>query len=170
MSFPLETFGVAKRLAEHLNLAFSVTGDPNTGGYPDAEMMALLIIACKLGFDLEKTPAWINWATATEEEERKDHMVEFEDVTEGDILMMRDDKLDEYMDWVETKWLDNELGTNCKRPLFNPPLTCLSAKANPRFDPLHVSPQISGHHNSQPRSFHKTTLLHPFSPAPWSAQ
>jgi len=116
MSFPLETFGIAKRLAEHLNLAFSIAGDPKTGGYPDAQMMALLIVACKLGFDLEKTPAWINWATATEEEERKDRMVELEDVAEGDILIMRDDKLDEYMDWVETKWLDNQPESNRNLP------------------------------------------------------
>lgn len=119
MSFPIETFGIAKRLAEYLELEFTITGSPKAGGYPDAQMMALLIIACKLGFDLEKTPAWINWATATEEEESKDHMVELEDVTEADILMMRDEKLDEYMDWAETKWLDNNLESTCTPPFYS---------------------------------------------------
>ena len=70
--------------------------------------MALLVVACKLGYELEKTPAWENWAIATEEEEQKDEGDAFNDVGEEDILGMSDEKLDEYMDWVQTGWIDDD--------------------------------------------------------------
>ena len=70
--------------------------------------MALLVVACKLGYELEKTPAWENWAIATEEEGQKDEGDVFNDVGEEDILGMSDEKLDEYMDWVQTEWMDDD--------------------------------------------------------------
>src|SRR5271169_545798 len=110
MCFPLETYSIATKLAALLDLkAFKIEGSrKHTGGYPDAKLMALLVVACKLGYDLEKTPAWENWAIATEEEEQKDEGDAFNDVGEEDILGMSDQKLDEYMDWVQTGWIDEE--------------------------------------------------------------
>ena len=68
--------------------------------------MALLIVACKLGFNLEKTAAWTDWAMGTEEEQEKDKGLEYEDIGETDILVMSDEKLDGYMDWVQSKLLN----------------------------------------------------------------
>jgi hypothetical protein len=106
-AFPFELFGIAKRLAEDLGLDFSIAGASKGDGSPDAQLASILIIAAKLGFDSERTAGWINWATATEEEDVRDQLGELEDVTEDDILMMGDEKLDEYMEWIETNWLDN---------------------------------------------------------------
>ena len=118
MSIPLETFSIAKRLAEHLNLAFSIAENPKMKGYSDAQIIVLLIIVCKLRFDLEKTLAWIYWATVIEDETKKDHIVELEDVTKGNIFMMQDVKLNKYIDWIE--WLYNKLEINCKQPVYRP--------------------------------------------------
>jgi hypothetical protein len=107
LAFPLELFGLARRLAEDLALDFSIAGAGKGVGPPDTQIVSLLIIAAKLGFDLERRAEWINWATATDEEDVWDQQGELEDVTEDDILMMRDEKLDEYMEWIETKWLEN---------------------------------------------------------------
>ena len=125
LAFPIELFGIAKRIAEDLALDFSIAGAGRSGGSPDAQIVSLLIIAAKLGFDLGRTAGWINWATATEEEDVRDQLGELEDVTEDDILMMRDDKLDEYMEWIESKWLDNNPESDGTNPTSNspPPLT-----------------------------------------------
>ena len=110
MSFPLEIYSMATNLAALLDLKeFRIEGSrKHTGGYPEAKLMALLIVACKLGYDLEGTPAWENWAIATEEEEQKDEGNAFNDVGEEDIIRMSDEKLDEYMDWVQTGWMDED--------------------------------------------------------------
>jgi hypothetical protein len=110
MCFPLETYSIATKLAALLDLKeFRIEGSrKHTGGYPEAKIMALLVVACKLGYELEKTPAWENWAIASEEEEQKDEGDAFNDVGEEDILGMSDEKLDEYMDWVQTGWIDDD--------------------------------------------------------------
>jgi hypothetical protein len=109
-------FGIAQRLAEDLALDFSIAGAGKGAGSPDAQLVSLLIIAASLGFDLERKAEWINWATATAEEDVWDQLAELEDVTEEDILMMRDERLDEYMEWIETKWLDNNPESNGLNP------------------------------------------------------
>src|SRR5438046_5567671 len=100
MSFPLETYSIATRIMNLLEIKeFRFTPEmrgEKKGGYPDAKLMSLLIVACKLGFNLEKTPAWKDWATGSEEEERRDKGLENDDIGENDILMMSDEKLDEY--------------------------------------------------------------------------
>jgi len=108
MSFPLETYSIATKLAVLLDLKeFTIVGSrKHTGGYPEAKLMALLIVACKLGYNLEESSMWENWAIASEDEEQKDEGNAFVDVREEDILGMSDAKLNEYMDWVQTGWLD----------------------------------------------------------------
>ena len=125
MSFPLETYSIATKVATLLDLKeFRIEGSrTHTGGYPDAKLVALLIVACKLGYDLENTPAWENWAIATEEEERKDEGDVFNDIGEEDILGMSDEKLDEYMDWVQTGWIDEDDQPQGKN-LYRLNLTC----------------------------------------------
>ena len=111
MSFPLETYSIATKIANLLELKeFGFTPEmrrEKRGGYPDAKLMALLIVACKLGFNLEKTPAWKDWANASEGEEAKDKGLENDDIGENDILIMSDEKLDDYMDWIQSKWIDD---------------------------------------------------------------
>src|SRR5947207_15414181 len=110
MSFPLETYSIATNIVNLLEIKeFGFTPDvrgEKRGGYPDAKLMALLIVACKLGFNLEKAPAWEDWANGSEEEENRDKALEYEHIGENDILMMSDEKLDEYMDWVQSKWIE----------------------------------------------------------------
>ena len=107
MSFPLEIYPVATRIANLLDLKeFRFT--PNVkgekkGGYPDAKLMGLLIVACKLGYDLEKTSTWKEWANVTEEQRKG---LTNEEIVETDVLMMEDEKLDKYMDWIQSKWID----------------------------------------------------------------
>ena len=111
MSFPLETYSIATRIVKILELKeFGFTPEmrgEKKGGYPDAKLMALLIVACKLGFNLEKTPEWKDWANVSEEEEARDKDLENDDIGETDILMMSDEKLDDYMDWIQSKWIDD---------------------------------------------------------------
>jgi hypothetical protein len=113
MSFPLETHSIAMRIANLLQLNefqfIQETKGQKSGGYPDAKLMALLIVACKLGFNLEKTTVWTDWAMGTEEEQEKDKGLEYEDIGETDILVMPDEKLDGYMDWVQSKLLNERL-------------------------------------------------------------
>jgi hypothetical protein len=115
MSFPLETYSIAAKIATTLNLKEFRIFDGiglQMGGYSDAKLISLLIIACRLGFDLEGSPAWKEWATATEEEEEKDQGDVFNDSGETDILGMTDEKLDEYLDWVQMGWIDEDDGSS----------------------------------------------------------
>jgi hypothetical protein len=122
MSFPLETYSIATRIANLLRLKeFGFTPEmrgEKKGGYPDAKLMALLIVACKLGFDLEKTSEWKDWANASEEEEVRDKGFENDDIGEDDILMMSDEKLDDYMDWIQSKWIDDNLKSTGTKTIF----------------------------------------------------
>ena len=112
MSFPMETHCMTTRIAKLLNLTeFHWTSDTKwqkAGGYPDSKLMALLIVACKLGFDIENVPAWKEWAIATEDEITKDKRSTMEDIGENDILGMSDEQLNEYMDWVQSTWIHDE--------------------------------------------------------------
>jgi len=112
MSFPLEIYCIAKRIAHLIGLEdFRLTDTgkwQRGGGYPDSKLMGLLIVACKLGFNLENSLAWQDWATATDEEESKDQSLANDDIGETDILGMSDEKLDEYMDWLQSKWIDED--------------------------------------------------------------
>lgn len=123
MSLPLETYSIATRVANLLELKeFGFTPErrgEKKGGYPDAKLMALLIVACKLGFNLEKTPAWKDWANASEEEEAREKGLENDDVRENDILMMSDEKLDEYMDWIQSKWVDDNPESTGTKSIFS---------------------------------------------------
>jgi RNA polymerase I-specific transcription initiation factor RRN7 len=112
MSFPLETYSIARRIASLIRLdEFRLTGGAKwrrSGGYPDSKLMALLIIACKLGFNLEASPAWQDWSVATTDEEGRDKGAANEDIDENNILEMSDEKLDEYMDWVQSEWIEED--------------------------------------------------------------
>jgi hypothetical protein len=112
MSFPIETYSIAMRLADLLQLKqFRVTSDGKWrkgGGTPESKLLALLIIACKLGYELEQTEEWKEWAMPTEEELRVEKGTANADVTENNVLTMSDLQLDEYMDWIQLNWIDHD--------------------------------------------------------------
>jgi RNA polymerase I-specific transcription initiation factor RRN7 len=110
MSFPPEIYSVARKLANLLKIKeFGHIPEARVGGYPDSRLMALLIVACRLGYNLEKTRSWKDWAIAMEEEHGIEKGTAFDDVGEDDILGMSDEQLDGYMDWVQLKWVDEDL-------------------------------------------------------------
>jgi hypothetical protein len=110
MTFPFEIYLVAMKLSKLLSLTeFHLAGETNRHiGCVDSKLMALLIVACKLGYDLEHTTIWKDWAAGTEEELRKDRGTAYEDMPETNVLTMSDEQLDEYMDWVQSTWIDEE--------------------------------------------------------------
>jgi RNA polymerase I-specific transcription initiation factor RRN7 len=111
MSFPLETYSIAKRILKLIGVeefSLHASGKWHRRPYPDAKLMSLLIVACKIGFNLEASPAWKDWSTLSDLEEGKDKGTTYEDVGEDDILGMSDEKLDEYMDWFQSKWIEDD--------------------------------------------------------------
>lgn len=108
MSFPPEIYSIARKISNLLEIKFGHVPEARGGGYPDSKLMALLIVACRLGYNLEKTRSWKNWATATEEEHGIEKCTAFDDVREDEILGMSDEQLDGYMDWVQSKWVDED--------------------------------------------------------------
>lgn len=151
LAFPIELFGIAQRLAEELALDFSIAGGGKGVGSPDAQLVSLLIIAAKLGFDLERKAEWINWATATDEEDVCDQQGELEDLTENDILTMKDEKLDEYMEWIETKWLDNNPESGgLDHPKYQGISNCVARRRTPEtiLSMFPLQPHVSRDHTA----------------------
>jgi len=112
MSLPMEIYHIAMELTHLLDLTeFYLAGDfkwQKTGGNPESKIMALIVIACKLSYDLENSTAWKDWAEATSEELRKISQLNMDDVRQEDILTMSDEKLDEYMDWLQETWIEDD--------------------------------------------------------------
>jgi RNA polymerase I-specific transcription initiation factor RRN7 len=114
MSFPVEIHSIAMRISKLLELTefrfAEHTKWERSGGTPDSKLMALLIVSCELGFDLERTSAWKEWAGPIDKERGINRMGRKEDIEEGDILEMADEEFDEYMDWMQSTWLDDAEG------------------------------------------------------------
>jgi len=113
LAFPIETYVIAMRVAgllkmDEFRLADQEKNWAKKGGPPESRLMALLIVACKLGYDIENMAEWKEWAKPTQEELNKDHEAENDDLDEKDILEMSDEKLDRYLDWVQTTWIDED--------------------------------------------------------------
>jgi RNA polymerase I-specific transcription initiation factor RRN7 len=132
MLFPVEIHSIAMRISNLLELRefrfAEHTKWERSGGTPDSKLMALLIVSCKLGFDLERTSAWKEWAGSIDEERGKDRMAGKEDIGEGDILEMADEELDEYMDWMQSTWLDDAEGKRNSLTLFTNLQECESLR------------------------------------------
>jgi RNA polymerase I-specific transcription initiation factor RRN7 len=112
MSLPMEIYPIAMEITHLLDLTeFNLAGDlkwQKTGGNPASKIMALIIIASKLSYDLENSTEWKDWAEATSEELRKINQLNMDDVGQDDILTMSDEKLDEYMDWLQETWIEDD--------------------------------------------------------------
>ena len=111
ISLPVEVYSITTKLSNLLSLTEFRLADhekwKRSHGTPDSKLMALLIVACKLGFDLEHTREWTEWATATPDKQGKDKNAQKDDITEMDILEMSDEKLDEYIDWMQSTWIND---------------------------------------------------------------
>lgn len=105
---------------------------------PEAQMIALVVIATKLFFpfdDVKRYPTslreptaqvidWKLWAQAQRQFESRataggrigkgNEIL----VNENDVLKMTSQQLDEYMDWYERSWLDSSKGTTQNGLLF----------------------------------------------------
>jgi RNA polymerase I-specific transcription initiation factor RRN7 len=102
---------------------------------PEAQMIALVIVAAKLLFpfdELNRYPTsaqdpatqvidWGHWAHVQKQfEERTAETGKGKEilVTEMDVFDMTNDQLDEYMDWYENSWLDSR-GTETRPGLYS---------------------------------------------------
>jgi RNA polymerase I-specific transcription initiation factor RRN7 len=108
--------------------------------FPEAQMVALVIVAAKLisPFDeLKRYPTsaqdpavqvidWGHWARVQKEfderatEDGRAGKAEEILVTERDVLDMTKDQLDKYMDWYENNWLDSRGTETRPGPPFSP--------------------------------------------------
>lgn len=109
----METHSLALRLIALIDATFTLSGDvkwQKAGGYAESRLLGFLIIACKLGYDLENTKEWNEWADATGEETEsvENGKAKRDDVTEEDILEMDDDQIDEYLDWIQQTYIDDD--------------------------------------------------------------
>jgi hypothetical protein len=112
LSLPIETHSLALRLITLLNATFTLSNvkRKKTGGYAESRLLAFLIIACKLGYDLENTKEWKEWAKATQGETEGEERVKWDDVTEETILGMEDTEVDKYLDWVQRTYIEDDDG------------------------------------------------------------
>ncbi len=76
----------------------------------ESKLLGFLIIACKLGYDLENTKEWKEWAKATGEDKEGGESGKgtWDDVTEEDILEMKDDQMDQYLDWIQRTYIEDD--------------------------------------------------------------
>jgi hypothetical protein len=87
------------------------------GGHSEAKIMALIIVAAKIGFDLENNSSWGEWAVATDEDLQRERLARNDDIAPDEILEMSDERLDEYMDWLQSTWIDEDYNRlNSKTP------------------------------------------------------
>jgi RNA polymerase I-specific transcription initiation factor RRN7 len=112
MLVPYETYCIVMAITRLLGLdEFRLTTDSaweKKGGSAESKLMALTIVACKVGFDLENTPAWKDWSRATDEELEKEKLSRNDELTPTDILTMSDERLDQYMDWLQSSWINGD--------------------------------------------------------------
>jgi len=76
----------------------------------ESKLLGFLIIACKLGYDLENMKEWKEWAKATGEETEGGESGKgtWDDVTEEDMLEMKDDQMDQYLDWIQRTYIEDD--------------------------------------------------------------
>jgi Rrn7/TAF1B, C-terminal cyclin domain len=112
MSLPVEVYHAATEFVRVLDLSdFYLTADikwQKAGGNPDSRIMALIIVVCKLSYDLETSEQWKTWAEVTSEELRRINQLNMDDIHQEEILTMSDAKLDEYLDWLQDTWIEED--------------------------------------------------------------
>jgi RNA polymerase I-specific transcription initiation factor RRN7 len=127
----VEIYAAANRLRRLVGFTYSFPATPrkklNWLALPEAQMIALIIVATKLFFpfdDLKRYPAssqepaaqlidWKIWALAQRNFE--DRVFTEGRIGQGNELLLSDkdvfnmtaEQLDEYMDWYENNWLDS---------------------------------------------------------------
>lgn len=143
----VEVYMATKALAEDLCQNFAwphMSRFMRAAMWPELRLMALAIIATKLGFgldNLQRTPrtsdepaatplSWTVWEKFLKDGDM-DRCGQLEiDVTEADVFQMDDEDMDRYMDWYEKTWCaQDDTGNRTKRTPFPPisplpPLQC----------------------------------------------
>jgi len=112
MGIPFEIYPIATAISRAIGISeFSLVHEPKwktQGGYPESKIMAVIVVGCKLAFDLEYSAAWRAWASVTDDELEKEKQARNDDIGPDEILGMSDEKLDEYMDWLQSTWIDDD--------------------------------------------------------------
>ncbi|OKL59360.1 hypothetical protein UA08_05400 [Talaromyces atroroseus] len=130
LGVPLEVYSFVKKLQLFLNFSFKFSSDKRRAlraqAFPEAQLLALIIIATKLIFPFSETkgypisatePAaqivdWNLWADAQKHFKDKTtaegRLGKGQEVTvnEGNVFHMTGQQLDDYLDWYQDTWLD----------------------------------------------------------------
>jgi RNA polymerase I-specific transcription initiation factor RRN7 len=126
----VEVYSFVKRLQLFLKFSFKFSSDKRRAlraqGFPEAQLLALIIISTKLIFPFSDTrgypitatePAaqivdWDLWADAQnhfkERTTLEGRLAKGQEVTvnEGNVFHMTGQQLDDYLDWYQDTWLD----------------------------------------------------------------
>ncbi|KAI5814252.1 hypothetical protein BZA77DRAFT_345832 [Pyronema omphalodes] len=150
LGLPLEIYTATKWLAEELFITFEWPSlekgltSRKEGHWPDAKLMALVIIAVKLSYGLDRVKRkperntdllatelpWPKWEKFLREGNDARHGNLHKegafggksklqvDVMESDVFMMQDKDMDWYLEWYEKTWLgtNDEGGSGVKNP------------------------------------------------------
>ena len=135
LALPLQIYGTVKHINTILNFSFGYPTSTATRltvtSYPEAQLMALVVIATKLLFPFDSTnkryprslndpgalrmnwDAWLDARRAYDEAVTSIREQAIEPGTQmalkdTNILKMNDDELDEYMDWYQWMWVNHD--------------------------------------------------------------
>lgn len=132
LSLPLEVYAATIRLSEMLQIAFHYDFHTQVGRsyqvfrLAEGKLMALLVVATKLLFPfdgIKRYPRnaselaallmdWEAWGTTHSDKTDKTDELDYKRAlatTENDVLKMSAERLDQYMDWYETSFVDEQI-------------------------------------------------------------
>lgn len=126
----VEIYSLVKKLQLFLNFSFKFSSKTRRAlraqGYPEAKLLALIVIATKLAFPFSKKkgnpisatePAaqivdWDLWVQTQKHAEQKTTLQgrlpkgQAVTVNEGNVFHMSSQEMDDYMNWYQDTWLD----------------------------------------------------------------
>ncbi|KAL2826788.1 hypothetical protein BDW59DRAFT_60544 [Aspergillus cavernicola] len=142
LALPVDIYPVVKRLQILLGFTIEyptkIVGKRRPLDKPELQLVTLIVIATKLLFpfdDVQRHPTsaqepavqaidWAVWTSVQDRFERRDASAgkvgKGKEIlaSEGDVLAMSPDQLDQYMDWYENSWLDSGKETSALASLF----------------------------------------------------
>jgi RNA polymerase I-specific transcription initiation factor RRN7 len=134
----VEIYTATKTLSEYLCQSFAwahMTKIARSSLWPESRLMAIVIMATKLGFGLDgvqRTPkssdepaatplSWPAWEKFLKDGDMERSGALEIDVTEADVFQMDGEDLDRYMDWYEKTWCPKEEWENRSKCTFPHP-------------------------------------------------
>ncbi|KAH8700456.1 putative RNA polymerase I-specific transcription initiation factor Rrn7 [Talaromyces proteolyticus] len=142
LALPLEVYSYVRRLQKLLNYTFQFPLDKKYStqalSYPEAQILALIVVSTKLLFPFSKTKGypssaaeptaqildWDVWSSAQRHFEKKsqpkERLAKGQEVTvnDGHVFHFTDQQLDDYLDWYEDTWIDKNRPTNPLAEMF----------------------------------------------------